>query len=141
MLLLRKASVESGKIEAPAIVCHLWFCMLWGFWHPGSVHRCNPRAHFPPGGASEQPFSKLKAQHNLSPASVWSDLLISPFGTFGPLPFLLEPLRPLPFPCPFALGASGLDGDAFGGVRERVRFGAGLSGFGLLDVLAGKGRR
>ena len=87
-----------------------------------------------------QPFSKLKAQHSLSPESVWSDLLISPFGTFGPLPFLL-PLRPLPFPCPFGLAASGLDGDALGGVQERVLFGAGLSGFGLLDVLPGRGRR
>ena len=66
---------------------------------------------------------------------------MSPFGTFGPLPFLLDPLRPFPLPRPFPGLAAGLVGDALGGVLDRSLFGSGFCGFGLLEVLVGRGSK
>ena len=81
-----------------------------------------------------QPLSRLKAQHSLSPGAVCRALPISPLGMFGPLPFLLEPLRPFPFP--FVEGAPLLAGDDFGSVLDLSFF-----GFSGTDDLAGSGRR
>ena len=81
-----------------------WFCILWGFWHPGSLQTWSPLSQLPPAGALLHPFGKLYAQQIRLLSFVCNAFPIHGSGTLGPRPLLFLPVFPLPGPLPFGVG-------------------------------------